>query len=130
MAEITLTNQATISGDYGDSATPIEFSSNEVTTTIVEGLTVTKSADKTNWVDGPLTYTVVVQNNSGATLTNGSLTDQINTTLVDFSTTYGVKIDGTTTSDYTYSDGNLQVTLPTLENTKETTVTFQVTRKA
>ena len=114
MAEITLTNQATISGDYGDSATPIEFSSNEVTTTIVEGLIVTKSADKTNWVNGPLTYTVVVQNNSGATLTNGSLTDQINTTLVDFSTTYGVKIDGTTTSDYTYSDGNLQVTLPTL----------------
>lgn len=31
------------------------------------GLTVTKSADKVNWVDGPLTYTVVIKNDSGST---------------------------------------------------------------
>lgn len=62
MAEINLTNKADIAGTYGDSASPITFSSNDVSTTIVQGFTVTKKADKTYWVDGPLTYTITITN--------------------------------------------------------------------
>lgn len=129
MAIVNLTNQTTIEGQYGSPASAISFFSNEVTTNIVQGLTVQKDADKTNWVNGPLTYTIVVTNNSGNTLSSGSLIDKIDTTLVDFSTTYGVQIDGSKTSNYTYNDGNLQVTLPDLETDKSVTITFQVTQK-
>ena len=125
-----LTNQVDISGEYGNPASTINFSSNKVTTTIVQGLSVTKSADKTNWVDGPLTYTIVVQNNSGSELSNGTLTDTIDTTLVDFNTTFGVQLDDSSYSTYTYNSGNLEITLPNLEDEKQITITFQVTRKS
>ena len=77
MAETNLTNQVEVEGQYGNLASQVTFLSNVVTTSIVQGLTVTKSADKTNWVDGPLTYTIVVQNASGSTLSAGSLTDTL-----------------------------------------------------
>ncbi len=128
MAE--LTNQVDIAGQYGNPASAISFSSNLVSTTIVEGLTVLKEADKTNWVDGPLTYTITVQNNSGETLSSGKLTDQINTTLVNFSTTYGVQLDGQTYRTYTYNDGTLEITLPDLANGEQKVIKFQVTRKS
>lgn len=124
-----LTNHVDISGQYGESSSPITFSSNTVSTTIVEGLTVTKSADKVNWVDGPLTYTVVIKNDSGSTLTNGVLTDNLDTTLVDFNTVYGVQINSASSSEYTYNDGELKITLPELANNSTTTILFQVTKK-
>lgn len=97
---------------------------------IVQGLSVTKSADKTNWVDGPLTYTIIVKNSSGSELRNGTLTDRIDTTLVDFNETYGVQLEGSSYSTYTYESGNLKITLPNLEDAKQITITFQVTRKS
>lgn len=125
-----LTNQVDIAGEYGTPSSAVTFSSSPVTTLIIQGLTVTKTADKTNWVDGPLTYTVVVGNTSGAEMTNGTLTDKLDTTLVDFNATYGVQLDGATYTQFTYSDGTLQITLPTLADEKTVTITFQVTRKA
>lgn len=130
MAQTNLTNKVDIEGQYGDDNTPITFSSNLVTTSIVDGLTVTKSADKTNWVDGPLTYTIVVTNQSGDSLKSGVLTDILDTTLVDFNTTYGVQLNGTATTDFTYNAGELKITLPDLANEASATITFQVTLKA
>ncbi len=129
MAEVSLTNQVDISGQYGDASSPISFSSNIVTTSIIQGLTVTKTADKVNWVDGPLTYTVQIQNTSGSSLTSGVLTDNLNTDLVEFNNTYGVTIDDSPTSSFTYSDGELKITLPTLANDQTTKIMFQVTKK-
>lgn len=48
MAEVSLLNNAKISVNYGESSNPVTFSSNNVTTTIIQGLTVTKAADKDN----------------------------------------------------------------------------------
>lgn len=45
MAKTTL-NQADFSGLYGEDEVPVIFVSNQVTTTIVEGLTATLSANK------------------------------------------------------------------------------------
>lgn len=128
MADLSLTNKVDIAGQYGENSSPITFSSNLVTTTIVQGLTVTKAADKNTWVDGPLTYTITIQNNSGTTLKSGALTDNLNTDLVEFSTTYGVKIDNVAYSEYTYTSGELKITLPDLNDGDEKTITFQVTR--
>lgn len=124
-----LTNHVDISGQYGEESSPISFSSNTVSTTIIEGLTVTKAADKVNWVDGPLTYTVTIKNSSGGTLTNGVLTDNLDTTLVVFNSAYGVQINGVSSSEYTYNDGELKITLPELATNSTTTILFQVTKK-
>ncbi len=130
MAGVSLTNQVDIAGEYGDPASPISFSSNTVTTTIVQGLTVTKTADKTNWVDGPLLYTIVVKNDSGSTLSSGVLTDNLNVDLIEFDSTYGVKIDGVTSTNFTYNSGELKINLSDLENEQQATITFQVTKKS
>lgn len=128
MAEVNLTNQVDVTGQYGETSSPISFSSNIVSTTIVQGLTVTKKADKENWVDGPLTYTMTITNSSGKTLTGGVLTDKLNIDIVELNTTYGVQIDGSPTSNYTYNGGELKVTLPELADQGTITVVFQVTK--
>lgn len=124
-----LTNQVDIVGEYGNTSTPISFSSNIVSTTIVEGLSVTKAANKINWVDGPLTYTIVITNNSGSALKDGVLTDKLDISLIDFDKTYGVKLNDQPMSNYNYNDGELKITLPELSNNSTTTILFQVIKK-
>ena len=126
MAQVTLTNQADFSGSYGTTASPVVFSSNAVTTTIVQGLTATKTADKTYWVNGPLLYTIRIENNSGESFTKGVLTDVLNTDLITLDSAYGVEINSSKTSDYIYTSGNLSIQLPDLEDGGTATVTFQV----
>ena len=128
MAQVTLTNQADFAGSYGAAASPVVFSSNSVSTTIIQGLTETKTADKAYWVNGPLHYTIKIENNSGDTFTKGVLTDVFDTALVTLDTVYGVEINAAKTSDYTFTAGNLSINLPDLENGGTATVTFQVTQ--
>lgn len=127
MAKTTL-NQADFSGSYGADNVPITFVSNQVTTTIVTGLTATLSANKQYWVDGALLYTVVVANNSGETYSKGVLADTLDTANVVFDSTYGVEINGEKTSDYTYTGGLLSVNLPDVSDGASLTVSFQVTQ--
>ena len=124
----TMLNQADFTGDYGAEAVPITFASNQVTTTIVTGLTATLSANKSYWVDGALLYTVVVTNNSGETYSKGVLADALDTSLVAFDTDYAVQINGEKTSDYTFTGGMLSVNLPDVADGATVTVTFQVTQ--
>lgn len=126
MAQVLLTNQADLSGSYGALAVPVVFSSNSVTTIIIQGLTATKSVDKTHWVNGPLLYTIKIDNNSGDTFTKGVLTDIIDTSLATLDTVYGVEINGSKSSDYTFTAGSLSVNLPDVEDGGSATVTFQV----
>lgn len=127
MAKTTL-NQADFSGSYGADSVPITFVSNQVTTTIITGLTATLSASKQYWVDGPSLYTVVVANNSGETYSKGVLQDTIDTANVTFDTDYAVQINGQKTTDYTYSGGLLSVNLPDVSDGASLTVSFQVTQ--
>lgn len=128
MAELSLTNKVDIAGNYGDASNPVTFASNDVTTTLIQGLTVTKNADKTYWVNGPLTYTVTIANNSGSKLDSGVVTDKLDTNLISLDETYGVLINGSKTEDYTYTTGTLTVNLPELADNSTTTVTFRVNR--
>ena len=129
MAKVTLTNQADFAGSYGAAANPVTFSSNQVSTTIIQGLTATKTADKEFWVNGPHLYTIKVQNSSGDTFTKGVLTDTLDS-VVTLDTTFGVKINDAATSDFTFTGGVLSVNLPDMVDGGTLTVTFQITQTA
>jgi len=126
LAKTTIENQTDFSGTYGTEAEPITFASNLVSTTIISGLTAVLSADKKYWVNGPLTYTVVITNNSGDTYSKGVLQDNLDTSTVSFDANYGVEINGSKTSDYTISGGVLSVNLPDVADSGTLTVTFRV----
>lgn len=119
-------NSATIDATLGDEQTPINLTSNLVTTTIVDGLTVVKKADKDFWADEELIYTIEVTNNSGNTLSNGVITDALDVSMIVLDGDYGVKLNGVDTSDYKYDSGMLTVNLPTLANGEKATIEFQV----
>lgn len=128
MAKIITLNQADFNGDYGAEQVAITFATNQVSTTIVKGLTATMAADKTYWVDGPLLYTVTVKNDSGEVYSKGVLADTLDTANVNFDSDYGVLIDGQATTDFTYSGGLLTVNLPDVDDGATTIITFRVTQ--
>lgn len=128
MAKKITDNQNDFTGLYGTESEPITFASNLVGTTIISGLTAVLSADKKYWMDGPLTYTVVITNESGDVYTKGVLADTIDTANVFFDTDYGVEIGGTKTTDFTYSGGLLSVNLPDVAEGVTLTITFRVTQ--
>ncbi len=130
MPNINLTNKASVNANYGDEQTPINFTSNLVTTTIVQGLTVTKTADKSFWVDGPLLYTIEVNNESGSTISGCKITDTLDTALVTFDNDFGVKIDNVQNSNFKYESGTLTVDLPSLNDGQKSTITFQVAKNS
>lgn len=128
--ERELTNTVTVGGNYND--IPTSISSEAVVVTMLDGLTVTKSADKSVWADGALTYTVEVNNETTVNYTEPVITDTLNTTLVSFVvgsvTINGEKMDE---SKYTYSDATvfLTINLDTISPSSKSTITFQVTKK-
>lgn len=103
--------------------------SNVVSTQIIDGLEVTKSANKSYWVDGSLMYNVVITNQSGGLLKNAVLTDNIDTDLVDFDHHYGVKYREIYNLEYTLDNGELKVNLPELSNNATINLSFQVIKR-
>lgn len=126
-----LSNTVSVLGNYNN--IPTEISSEAVVVSMIDGLTVTKTADKMVWADGLLTYTIVVNNKASLSYTTPVITDILDTTKVGFVnesvTINGVKAE---TSKYTYeeSTGKLTITLDDITATGSTTITFQVSKKA
>ena len=118
-------------GNYNN--IPTEINSEAVVVSMIDGLTVTKTADKMVWADGLLTYTIVINNKADLSYTTPVITDILDTTKVGFVnesvTIDGVKVEN---SKYTYeeSTGTLTITLDDIEATGSTTITFQVSKKA
>ncbi len=123
MASTTLTNFASVSGLYG--LLPATTSSLAITTEIITGLTVVKTADKEVWVDGPLMYTITVNNAADEAFTNVKITDLLDILAVTLDTD-SIMIDGVATTDYTFIAGLLTVNLPDLAASGKAVVTFQV----
>lgn len=129
----TLNNQASAVGEYNNISTSLTSEVSVVT--IIDGLTITKSADKENWASGVLTYTIVVNNTTGNTYSGVNVTDVLDTTkikLVDGSVTVDGNIiqKGTNVNEYTYDDtsGTLVVNLGDIATTVKKTITFQVSK--
>ena len=128
--ETTLNNTATVLGTYNE--IPTTLTSEVLVTTLLSGLTVTKTADKEVWADGNLTYTITVDNQTTETYTSPVITDILDKDLVTLLTDT-IKINDTaaTTSDYEYEEaaGKLIVNLSDIAPSSKVTVTFQVTKK-
>ena len=124
-----LSNIASAVGNYNGLSTAII--SEAVVVPLVSGLTITKTADKTSWADGPLTYTITINNQATESYENPVVTDIIDTTLVNF-VTDSVYINETqaTSEQYSYDSEThtLTVNLTTIAATSSTTITFQVTK--
>lgn len=126
-----LNNTATSIGNYN--SVPTSLTSNTSVVNVVEGLSLTKEADKNNWVSGYLTYTITLNNETDKPYEKPVITDVLDNTLVNFVndsvTINGVKADQ---SKYKYDEGShtLTVNLDDVSPSGSTTLTFQVTKKA
>lgn len=124
MAETILKNIGNFEGRYGEDE--ITFSTNEVSTVIVSGISAYKSSDKPVWVNGPMTYTITVRNDSAEDLTNVILTDMLDPAIIAL-VPNSVMVNGVTAA-YTYFSGVLTVNLPLIAQGGIVTVTFRVTQ--
>lgn len=127
MATTILNNQAVITGLYD--LIPTTLNSLAVATQMVDGLTITKTADQEVWVSGLLTYTIVIENNADKPYTGVELTDVLDVTKIAL-VANSVQVDGATAA-YTYGDvtGSLTVNLPDIAVGGSSTVTFQVSKE-
>lgn len=126
-----LNNSVTSVGNYNN--VPTSLTSNVSVVNMVDGLTLTKDADKKNWANGNLTYTITIDNQTATTYESPVITDVIDHTLVKFVedsvTINGVQAD---TSKYNYDDGNhtLTVNLDDVGPSSTTTLTFRVEKNS
>ena len=127
--ESELSNTVTVVGNYN--SVPTSITSKVLIVTMLNGLSVIKTADKLVWSDGDLTYTIKVINQTDESYTSPVITDVLDNTLIDF-VNDSVTIDGQATQNYSFdtSSSTLTVTLPDIESKGEKTVTFKVTKKS
>lgn len=124
---IELNNIATSIGSYNN--IPTSLISNTSAINIIDGLTLTKDADKKNWASGELTYTIALENQTDTVYANPVITDIINNTLVKF-VPGSVMIDGVlaTEDEYSYNEDThtLTVNLKDISTGSKTNITFRV----
>lgn len=128
MADLKLSNIATIIGNYDSIATAL--TSEAVITSLISGLTIVKTADKENWASGYLTYTITITNNAEKPFETPKITDTLKTSLITL-VENSVK-EGETTKEYDYdaTTGILSVQLETIDVGQSTEITFQVQKKS
>lgn len=126
-----LNNTVTAVGNY--KSIPTSLTSNTSVVNMIDGLILTKNADKKNWGSGNLTYTIELDNQADDSYTDVKITDVINTTLVDF-VNGSVKINDVeaTPEEASYDEGShtLTINLNEVAASSRTTVTFLVAKKA
>lgn len=125
-----LSNTVTVLGNYNE--IPTSISSQALVVAMIDGLTVTKTADKIVWADGVLTYTIEVDNKALESYTSPTITDVLDISLISF-VNDSVTIDGAKAeeSKYTYNDadGTLTISIPDIAASGKCVVTFQVSKK-
>ncbi len=125
-----LNNTATATGTYN--SVPTSLTSNATVVNMIDGLTLVKSADKKNWVDGNLTYTITINNQTANSYETPVVKDVLEDSLVEF-VTDSVTIDGVIAdkSKYSYDEGThtLTVNLEDVSPSSSSVLTFQVNKK-
>lgn len=122
-----LNNTVTSTGTYNN--IPTSLTSNTSVVNMIDGLTITKDADKKNWGSGELTYTIKLDNQTNTTYINPVVTDIIDSSLVKFVPGSVIINDVTATEDeYSYNEGThtLTVNLKDIAANSTTTLTFRV----
>ena len=125
-----LNNLVTVAGTYN--SIPTSLTSNTMVVNMVDGLTIKKEADKKNWVDGELTYTITIENNTDKAYNKPVVTDVIDDNFVNF-VADSVIINGAkaTESQYNYEEGThtLTVNLDDVSPSSSSIFKFQVEKK-
>lgn len=121
----TLNNTVSAVGNYNSIPTSITSAASVVT--MVSRLTIVKEADKEVWVNGNLTYTITVTNNTDTDYTDITITDVLDETLIKF-VQDSVTIDDVTSNNYQYDDANhtLTITLGDVASTNSKKASFEV----
>lgn len=121
----TLNNTVSAVGNYNSIPTSITSAASVVT--MVSGLTIVKEADKEVWVNGNLTYTITVTNNTDTDYTDITITDVLDETLIKF-VQDSVTIDDQTSNNYQYDDAShtLTITLGDVASTNSKKASFEV----
>lgn len=126
-----LENTVTSVGNYNNIQTTLTSNTSKVN--IINGLTLTKEADKQNWGSGYLTYIITLDNQTDQNYEKPTITDIIDTNLVEF-VPGSVTIDDVeaTQDKYSYNDAThtLTINLDDVTPSSSTTLTFQVEKKA
>ena len=95
---------------------------------MIEGLTVTKEADKQNWASGNLTYTITINNSAESSYTGVKVSDIIDTQLVDFiDGTVTINNSSATSGEYSYDSS---INLGDISPSTSSKITFQVKKKS
>ncbi len=122
-------NTASAVGTYN--GLPTEITSEAVAVQMIDGLTITKTADKQSWGTGLLTYTITIQNIATESYGAPVVTDVIDTTLVKF-VSDSVYIDDVKaeSNQYTYDDTThtLTINLTDIPSGGSKKITFQVSK--
>lgn len=103
-----LENTVTSIGTYNNVLTSL--TSNKTIVNMIDGIRLIKSADKVNWGTGNLTYTLKITNQTDKTYTGSTITDIIDSKLVDF-ITGSLIINGIKANNNQYKYDNLSNTL-------------------
>lgn len=95
---------------------------------LINGLTITKSANKINWVDGYLTYKIVITNTSDGNYENAYITDSLDKTVEFVSNSLIIDNVVATEDDYDYDaeENILTIYLNNVDNKTSKIIIFQV----
>lgn len=118
-----LNNIALSLGKYKNNS--LSLSTNTVTTSLKEALTITKASDKLNWQEGTLTYTIIVTNNSNNTYKDLAIEELINTNLVGLMNK-SVTINNIKTEGYTYINNTLLIPIEVILPHTKQIITFAI----
>lgn len=95
---------------------------------MIEGLTVTKEADKQNWASGNLTYTITINNSAESSYTGVKVSDIIDTQLVDFiDGTVTISNSSATSGEYSYDSS---INLGDISPSTSSKIMIQVKKKS
>ena len=128
--ETKLSNITSSVGTYNN--IPTEITSLASVVTMLNGLTITKTADKEVWADGNLTYTIVVDNKTEKAYATPVITDILDNNLITFvEDSITINDVKATSSEYTYNQdtNTLTINLTDIEPNNSTTIKFQVSKK-
>lgn len=128
--ETELSNITSSVGTYNN--IPTEITSFASVVTMLNGLTITKTADKEVWADGNLTYTIVVDNKTEKAYATPVITDILDNNLITFvEDSITINDVKATSSEYTYNQdtNTLTINLTDIEPNNSTTIKFQVSKK-
>lgn len=128
--ESELRNSVTSAGIYNN--IPTSITSTVSVVTIIDGLYITKTADKQIWADGILTYTIIIDNQTEKVYESPKITDVLDNNLIEF-INGSVTIDEVTatSSEYSYNalEHTLTINLEDLDPSSTKTIKFQVSKK-